>query len=93
MPMPFGSSDAGEAEHNGSSSWVFLQSVLNDVEADIITGWLETNEVPTMRRYPGYSSLAKIYTGSSFGVEIYVPAHLVEKACDLLYQAGEENKK
>lgn len=87
MPVPL---EPGDTAGHG---WVFLQSTLNDVEADIIAGLLESHEIPTMRRYPGYSSLAKIYTGSPFGVEIYVPAHLIKKARDLLYDVEQENQK
>jgi len=75
------------------SNWAFLQSTLNDVEADIISDLLASHEIPTMRRYPGYSGLARIYTGSPFGVELYVPAHLLKKARTLLYHAEEENQK
>lgn len=88
MAVSFGSSHL----KNGGA-WAFLQSTLNDIEADVITGVLETNEIPTMRKYPGSSSLAKVYLGSSFGVEIYVPAGQLEKARALLYQIQQENQK
>lgn len=71
-------------------NWVRLQSTLNDIEADIISGLLETNGIPVMRKYPGMSGLTKIYMGSSFGVELYIPDKYLKEAKALLVQNQQE---
>lgn len=78
---PEGESETREEKKGLSQTpWVFLKSTLNDIEADVISGLLEANGIPTMRKYPNISGLAKIYLGSSFGVEIYVPNEHLEEA-------------
>lgn len=69
-----------------SSSWAYLTSIFNDWEGDIIAGLLETHGIPIMRKYPGSSGIAKIYLGSSFGAELYVPEEKLELARSILSQ-------
>ncbi len=33
--------------------WTFLANVFHETEADIIVSLLETNKIPTQKRYPG----------------------------------------
>lgn len=74
-------------------NWALFQTILKDLEADIIAGLLETNGIPVMRKYPGMSSLTKVYMGSSFGVELYVPSEKLKEAKGLLIQVQEEVRK
>jgi hypothetical protein len=68
----------------GKASWAFLISVYNDVEADLVAGLLTTCGIPTTRAYPGMGTYAKIYFGSSLGVDLYVPAEKLEEARSIL---------
>ena len=74
-------------------AWVYLTNTYNDLEADVITGLLETHDVPIMRKYPGNSSIAKIYLGSSFGAELYVPEEKLELAKSILRRAQQNAVK
>ncbi|NLC77880.1 MAG: DUF2007 domain-containing protein [Clostridia bacterium] len=74
-------------------AWVYLQTTVHDWEADVIAGLLETNNIPVLRKYPGNSGVAKIYLGSAFGVELYVPANQLELARTLLLQVQQNTEK
>lgn len=73
--------------------WVYLQSTYDDFEADIIAGLLKSNDIPTLRKYPGHSGYAKIYLGFAFGVELYVPKEQLEEAKNLIIQVRQEAKE
>ena len=83
---------AGDTEPEGNN-WALIKGILTDLEADIIAGLLETNEIPVMRKYPGMSGLTKVYMGSSFSVDLYVPLKKLKEAEELLNQVQEEVRK
>lgn len=51
--------------------WVFLSSVTTEIEADILIGLLEQENIPARKIYPGIGNLKATY-GLISGVEIYV---------------------
>lgn len=52
-----------------------------DFEADMKTGMLEAYGIPCLKLYPGDGSFGKVILGmSGFGVDIYVPASLLDEA-------------
>lgn len=60
---------------------VFLTSVSNDSEADIIESLLSSFDIPILKRYQGAGDYMKIYMGSSnSGIDILVPFELLETA-------------
>ncbi|MFA5535654.1 MAG: DUF2007 domain-containing protein [Bacillota bacterium] len=82
--------DKGEP---GENNWALIKGILTDLEADIIAGLLETNEIPVLRKYPGMSGLTKVYMGSSFSVDLYVPSTRLQEARELLNQIQKEVRK
>jgi len=71
-------------EGDKESSWAFLISVYNDVEADMVAGLLGTCGISTTRDYPGMGTYARIYFGTSLGVDLYVPEAKLEEARSIL---------
>lgn len=64
---------------------VFLVSTANGFEADIIGAKLEAYGVPVMRRHRETGDYLKVFMGASpFGVDVYVPSRLLEKAKEIL---------
>lgn len=74
-------------------AWVYLKSTVHDWEADVITGLLESHQIPVLRKYPGYSGISKIYLGSPFGVDLYVPAGQLALARSVLLQEQQNAEK
>jgi hypothetical protein len=74
-------------------AWAYLTNTYNDWEADVIAGLLETHDIPIMRKYPGNSGIAKIYLGTSFGVDLYVPEEKLVLAKSILLRAQQDEVK
>mgnify|MGYP001100417543 CR=1 FL=1 len=73
--------------------WELLATTLGDIEANIISGLLKSSGIPVMHQYPGISGLTRVYMGSSFEVEIYVPSQNIQEAKKLLSQLQNEIEK
>ncbi|WP_206810827.1 putative signal transducing protein [Paradesulfitobacterium ferrireducens] len=63
--------------------WSFLCATKGDLEADIIQGFLEEQGIPTVRRYPDFAQVMKVYSGSG-AVDLYVRSADKEVAAQLL---------
>lgn len=67
--------------------WIFLTSVATEIEADIVIGLLEQENIAVKKIYPGIGNLKATY-GLMSGVEIYVPKDLILQAKDLLLSSS-----
>ncbi len=70
--------------------WAFLINVTTEIEADILIGLLEQENIPSKKLYPGIGNLKATY-GLMNGVEVYVPDNLILRAKDLLGSPLEES--
>ncbi|MCX7708842.1 MAG: DUF2007 domain-containing protein [Clostridia bacterium] len=73
----------------------FLTSVSDNINADMIEAKLNDNGIPVLKKYKESGGYLNIYMGAtSYGVELYVPSRLLEKAKELLSTEGaiEENE-
>lgn len=63
----------------------FLISTGSSIEADMIEGLLNADEIPVLKKYGDGGDYLKIYTGGVItGVDLYVPSHLLDKAKEIL---------
>ncbi len=69
--------------------WIFLTDAFNEIEADIICGVLETNDIPVKKEYPTYTGI-KVIFGQAMNVSIMVPGQFYDRAKVLLEIADEE---
>lgn len=69
---------------------VFLVSAANNFEAEILEGKLEAYGVPVMKQHKDAGGYLQIYMGASpFGIDLYVPSMLLEKAKEILQSIPE----
>jgi|GEM_PF-4922010 len=68
-------------------NWSYLQSVTQDIEADIIIGLLNEADIPTLKQYPEAGAFLKIAYGLTTGVDLYVPTSLYEAALQLIQES------
>ena len=66
-----------------SAMWTFLKGVATEIEADILIGLLEQENIPVRKHYPGIGNLKASY-GLLNGVELYVPDVLILQAKELI---------
>lgn len=70
---------------------VFLISVRDNIEADVIEALLKANGIPTLRKFKDVGGYLTIYMGNTnTGVDIYVPSTLYQKAKDLVNSENEQ---
>jgi hypothetical protein len=63
----------------------FLISTENSIEAEMIEGLLNADEIPVLKKYDDGGDYLKIYMGGvTSGVDLYVPSHLLDKAKEIL---------
>ena len=67
-----------------NEGWEHLVFLYNEMEADIVTGLLETEGIPVVKTYKGMGILHKVYTGKATGVDLFVPREKLELARKLL---------
>lgn len=72
-------------------NWVFLTEATNDVEADIICGFLTDNNIParTADSSP-YTGAMRVIGGLAYEVNILVPEPFLEEAKKLLTTLDED---
>jgi len=76
-------SSSSEAEFKYDKE-AFLMSVPDDMEANIIESLLQSYDIPLLKKYRKSGGYMKIYMGmSNFGIDLYVPSRLLEKAKEL----------
>jgi hypothetical protein len=63
----------------------YLVSVVDNTEADRLTAALNDAHIPVLRKYSEAGSAITVIMGDSvFGVDLYVPAELYEKAKEII---------
>lgn len=71
---------------------VLLISNLNTMEAEIIVSKLQSYGIPVLKKTKGTGEIMEIYTGVNlYGIDIYVPSHVVDLAKELLKPINEED--
>jgi len=74
------------------SNWTLLVEANNDVEADIICGFLQDNGIPTRKADSSpYTGAMRVIGGLAVEVEIYVPEPFFEPAKELLISFESNN--
>lgn len=69
------------------TNWVFLVETANDLEADIIRGFLQEAGIPTVKAdSSSYTSVMRVISGQAQEVHILVPEHFLEQAHELLHE-------
>lgn len=77
-----------EAEESQYDREAFLASVGSQIEADMLEALLKANEIPVLMKYREAGDYLKIYMGgTNFGVDLYVPSHLLSNAQSII-EAG-----
>lgn len=68
-------------ETTSQNEWILVTEAVNDIEADVIQSILESEGIPSLKKYNEAGGYLKIYMGmTNFGIEIYVPEEMKEKA-------------
>lgn len=71
---------------------VLLLSNLNTIEAEIIISKLQSYGIPVLKKSKGSGEIMEIYTGINlYGIDIYVPSHMLELSNELLKPINEED--
>jgi hypothetical protein len=71
--------------------WILITEAANEIEADIIESILNSEGIPCYKKYNEAGDYLRIYMGmTNFGVEIYIPEKLKEKAEGLLNLMSKE---
>lgn len=65
-------------------NWSFLCGVSQDLEADIIIGLLNEENIPTIKQYPDAGAFLKIAYGLTTGVDLFVPNESRNAALQLI---------
>ncbi|MGD9568945.1 MAG: DUF2007 domain-containing protein [Sedimentibacter sp.] len=79
-------------EYIDNDKEVLLVSNLNTIEADIIISKLQSYGIPVLKKSKGSGEIMEIYTGANlYGVDIYVPSHMLDLAKELLKPINEED--
>jgi len=65
---------------------VYLTTVNNSLEADILESKLRAEDIPCLKKYKGASNFMEIVLGSNTtqAIEIYVPESTLEKAKEVI---------
>jgi hypothetical protein len=87
-PVPVQTESASEGESATELQFdqeAFLVSTGSSVEAEMIEGLLNADEIPVLKKYGDGGDYLKIYLGGvTSGVDLYVPSHLLVKAKEIL---------
>ena len=63
---------------------VHLVEVYNEIEADIVEGFLNENGIPSIKKYKGTKGYMKVLFGTPLGVDIFVDPKDYEQAKEIL---------
>ncbi len=78
------------------NGWALLMEANNDVEADIICGFLRDNGIPSRKADSSpYTGAMRVIGGLAVEVEIYVPEAFFEQAEELMatFEANEDDSE
>ena len=80
------------SENNGSVEEVFLISVGNEMEFDIVESKLKEAGIPVIKNYKEMGEYLTVFMGKTpFGIDIFVPADCLETAMQII-SIGEEDE-
>jgi len=65
-------------------NYVYLMSVHNEIEAENVTGILETEGIKVKKHRAGRSDFKDAYIDSAQNIDIYVPDHSYERAWEII---------
>ena len=69
----------------------YLTTVVGSIEADMLESLLKANRIPVLRKDRETGGYMTIYMGlSNFGVDMYVPSKLLDKAKELIESNTDE---
>ncbi len=86
-PVVENSDNVDDYDHAGESH---LISVTNPFEAEMIESLLVANKIPVLKKLNQAGGFLDIYMGTAaFGVDLYVPSKLLEKARDIVENSRE----
>lgn len=73
---------AGSEEGDG---WIYLTTVSNDIESEIMSGILQMGEIPVIKKVNGIDGYLKIILGTPVaGIDLYVPRDKYTEAYELI---------
>lgn len=82
-----------EHPHSPQYEEAFLISTADSIEAGMIEALLTANDIPVLKKYRESGGYLKIVMGDSmFGVDLFVPAELLEKAVEIIENSREASK-
>lgn len=73
-----------------STSWVLIREVAGELQAEILRGLLEANEIPVLLAQEGVGRVYGLSVSTLGRVEILVPTQYVEAAKSMMadYESG-----
>jgi hypothetical protein len=73
-----------------STSWVLIREVAGELQAEILRGLLEANEIPVLLSQEGIGRVYGLSVSTLGRVEILVPSEFVEAAKSIMadYESG-----
>lgn len=83
------------SEHpvNPQYNEAFLLTAADSIEAGMIEALLNANDIPVLKKYKESGGYIKIVMGDSiYGVDLYVPAELLDKACEIIENSREASQ-
>lgn len=77
-------------DEKGHDQPAFLQTVSSDMEADFVESLLRAYQIPLLRKYHHAGAYLHVFAGNStFGVDLYVPASVLQQAHNILNAPNE----
>jgi len=73
-----------EKHPSKDNRYVFLTDSYSEIDAELKVGFLKSNGIKAIKKYPGSTAYMKVYMGTAVGIQIWVPQHQYKKARDLL---------
>ena len=83
------------SEHplNPQYNEAFLLTAADSIEAGMIEALLNANDIPVLKKYKESGGYLKIVMGDSiYGVDLFVPAELLDKACEIIENSREASQ-
>lgn len=82
-----------EYQESPQNKEAFLLSAADSIEAGMIEALLNVNDIPVLKKYNGSGDYLKILMGNSiYGVDLFVPAGLLDKAAEIIENSREASR-
>ena len=78
----------GGGKHSGEP--VLVYSAMNDMEAQVIKSYLESNDIPVLLQGEAAGKVFGMMVGAMAEVRVYVPEPLAQRAMELLEETSED---